>query len=768
MKKKTITVAILILLSLCLFLFCGCRDKEVPVQNATITIRDLAGGKATLNPTFEWTIDAEDTAYFVSLSDEEGEVETAEVETTSYAVTDYLRGGKRYSVSVKGRESGVECSTSFLTMAVAEGDSLTPTLSLCDPYASHMVIQRDRAIPLTGNTNPCVTVTATLKGQNYYATSDETGAFTVTLPAQAANKVPSEIEVRVLPSVKVTLTDVLFGDVFLASGQSNMWWKLRDSDYDATVDVDNAIASDLRYYSMKITKSMTPRERINGGKWSAIKRTSTAYKDYSAIGFMTGSMLAAALEDEGVPIGIVQSAEGDTNIANWLSADYYDGTVGTKNINYNAMIYPLRHAEIKGVIWYQGCNNSAKGSEYEELLTMLFANWRDLFRNETLPFYVVQLPVYDDSLAAAEGKGAGNPYEFSYVRESQLLACESDKYAYLIATSDGGDPSYIHPAEKRYIAERLSKSVLSTLYGADYLPQGPVYESLTVQGNEAIVTVKYGEGLRAEGEIVGFMLAGADGKYYDASATLRDGKVVVTSDKVAAPVYVKYGFSKCPFLNIYNKDGYLMSPFRTDDHNLGIDLLEYRGDPEDGKAYAQHPDGSEMSYETVTVGGETGLRITKANDGKSFGSLQLVKLGAIAYKELDLDLSITAIGTGSGAKVAFRVVEGSYEIWSYSFTDDFTGKRAFTVSTADMSCAGNYVDGTIDFQAVRQVEVTVTCDGGATVTILGVKLVRATRTAPRAFALREARNDGREVVVKYTRAGFATDYRVTVSADSRE
>ncbi|MBO4472327.1 MAG: hypothetical protein J5765_00820, partial [Clostridia bacterium] len=176
--------------------------------------------------------------------------------------------------------------------------------------------------------------------------------------------------------------------------------------------------------------------------------------------------------------------------------------------------------------------------------------------------------------------------------------------------------------------------------------------------------------------------------------------------------------------------------------------------------------GSAMTYSVVTADGETGLEITKANDGKTFGSIQLSKLGAIAYKELDLDLTLSVIGTNSGAKVAFRVVEGSYEIWSYSFTDNFTVKRTFTVSAADMTCAGNYVDGSVDFQAVRQVEVTVTHDGGATVTILGVRFVKAVRTAPRAFTLREARNDGREVTIKYTRAGFADAYRVIVSADN--
>ena len=416
------------------------------------------------------------------------------------------------------------------------------------------------------------------------------------------------------------------------------------------------------------------------------------------------------------------------------------------------MIYPLRNAEIKGVVWYQGCNNSAKGIEYEGHLTALMANWRALFRNETLPFYVVQLPCYDGD--------SGNNYDFSYVRESQLKACQADDNAYLIATCDGGERDEIHPVYKRYLCERIAKSILSTLYGADYLPQGPTYKSHVVEGESVVITVDNGEGLYKTGEeIVGFMLAGADGKYFDATATIENGKIVVTSDKVAAPVYIKYGFSKSPFLNVYNKDGYLMSPFRTDDRNRNIDLLDYREDA----TYDIKSDGSAMTHSVVDVDGEIGLRVTKANDGKDYGAVQLVKWGAIGYKENAI--KFTVVGTGSGAEVLFRIVEGSWEIWAISFIDNFVGKQELTAYMSDFKCVYNNSDEIIDYQAIMYLEVMIKISGEASTTILGAKFVDVEETAPRAFTLKEAKNDGHECTIKYGFSTFATSYRVIVSAD---
>ena len=752
-RKIFLTVVALILVCALALSLCACKKKKNAAEESKMEIQmhGKVGEDSVLNPAFDWTAISEDATYALEIKDEADEVVLLlDTTSTHYETTTPLEGDRGYTLTVTEKSSGKSAQVTFRTTAES-GDLARTDITVADPFSSYMVLQRDRATTIKGTAAANALLTMEFNGNYYYAVSDGTGAYAFTLPAMQANAVPGDMEIRVLPEKTTVLKEVLIGDVYLASGQSNMWWKLRDSDYDQAVDVDNAIAADMRYYSMKITTSATPRDEVTNGKWSKISRNDRSYLDYSAVAFMTASMLASSVREKGVPVGIVVAAQGDTNIANWMSKEYYDGTIGTKNLNYNAMIHPLQGADFTGVIWYQGCNNSAKGSDYKGMLQSLIANWRSLFRYETLPFYIVQLPCYDGD--------SGNNYDFSFVRESQAMVCAEDSHAYLIATCDGGDPDYIHPTEKRYIAERLTKSILATIYGEGYLPQGPTYLSHEISGNKAIVTVENGDGLTAKGAISGFLLAGADGKYYDATAVIEGGKIVVTSDKVASPVYIKYGFSKSPFLNIYNKDGFLMSPFRTDRYNCDIDLLDYT----DGAEYTLHPDGSAMTRRVVTVDGETGMEITKANDGKNFGSLQLEKWGAIGYDSLGMRLSV--IGTNSGAKVLFRIVEGSYEIWAYEFTDDFTGKRDFEVAVAEFECVGNRVDGIADLQAVRQVEVTVKSDGAATITILGVAFVDLERSAPKAFTINEGREERDDYVISYTPAAFATDYRVIVSAD---
>ena len=222
--------------------------------------------------------------------------------------------------------------------------------------------------------------------------------------------------------------------------------------------------------------------------------------------------------------------------------------------------------------------------------------------------------------------------------------------------------------------------------------------------------------MNAKGEINGFLLAGADGKYFPATAAIEGEKIILTSEKVPSPAFVKYGFSKSPFLNIYNKDGFLMSPFRTDRYNLGIDLLDYS----DGAAYTP-AGGSPISCEVISTSGGTGLKITKAADENGYGIVALTKWGAIGYDQKKMKIRV--IGTNSGAKVLFRIREGSYEIWAYSFTDDFTGEREFIFPTSEFRCVDSPADGVLDLQAVMNIDLAIEADGAASVTFLDVKFI---------------------------------------------
>lgn len=688
---------------------------ERVMEKDAVIIHGKIGDKYAINPVFDWDNSYGDSVYSFTLKDSEGNVLVEEeVENAHYELAKNLEYGKTYSVKVLGLDTSVGCTVEFTTIDGTDTIDLKKELfNVCEPYKSHMVIQREREIEITGRALPNVVVTLDFYDNLYYAVANSEGKYSFTLPKMQANSVPHDIELRVLTTKKITITDVLVGDVYLVSGQSNVQWSLKDSDY-LEKDVDNAVSYDVRYFSQDTSTASKPITSTANGKWFKVNKSDSGYVWYSAVAFMVGSMLGKELHSMNVPLGIVYAAQGDTNIVNWMSKEYYDGSISTKNQHYNAMINPLDNAKFSGVIWYQGCNNSAKGIDYKGLLHKLFANWRELFNDENLPFYVVQLPVYDGD--------QGNNFDFSYVRESQFLATEEDENAYLIASCDGGDPTFIHPTEKRYICERLTKSILSTNYSYNYAPQGPTYKEHVVDGNKVIITVNNGDGLRfdgtqtnANGKIVGFMLAGADGKYFDAEATISGGKIIVTSPKVAEPKYVKYGFGKSPFINIYNRDGYLMSPFRTDNYNRDIDLLDYSDNPN----YRLHPDGSKMEYEVVTVNGKTGTKITKAGDGKGFGSLILDKWGAIGYNEKAIRL--TMVGSNSGASVAFRIVEGgSYKIYSYSITDNFEGEKTFTVPMSEFSG-----DGEILYQQIMQVEITITHATSTTVTILEARFVDA-------------------------------------------
>ena len=215
-------------------------------------------------------------------------------------------------------------------------------------------------------------------------------------------------------------------------------------------------------------------------------------------------------------------------------------------------------------------------------------------------------------------------------------------------------------------------------------------------------------------KITGLYLAGSDGKYYQATAGIVDGKLMGYSDKVENPVYIKYGFGKSPFVNIYNKDGFAVTPFRTDVYNTNIDLFDYNSIDN----YYSHPDGSKMNIEIV----DGNLAIEKANDGKSFGSIRLDKWGAIAYQPTTFKFTIK--GTNSGATIAFRAIEGdSYEIWGYKIIDNFEGVKTFVVSVDEFSVMYNKQNNIFEPQKIGYVEIMVETSGKASFELYEARFV---------------------------------------------
>ena len=697
--------------------------------------------KSFLNPAFKWTNIRDDSSFDVKVFKEDELIDSGTTTSSTYHVRKMLDLNATYKLVVKGKESEVENEFEFTTLPTYS--NTVTSITLHDPYQNGMVIQRGvkNKIVGTGPVNQIISVT--IDSKSYYAPSDSYGNFEVEIPEREGSFEPITINVSNGVNVSKDLTDVLFGDIYLFTGQSNMQWTTQAADY-TDDDLFKLLDSTIRFFSQDINTSTTKLEKTKNGKWFA--PTKYNVMNFSAIATITGALLGDELMDE-VPLGIITAYQGDTNIANWMGSEYYTGSVSTKYLHYNAMVYPLRYTNLKGVVWYQGCNNSAAGCEYKDYLLKYFENYRDLFNNEDLAFYVIGLACYDGD--------SGNNFDFSYVRESQALACKEDENAYFISTCDDGDPTYIHPKAKHYICERVAKSILATFYHKQYYKEGPSYKSHTVDGNKVTIELNNASGLTSKGKIKGLYLAGADGKYYEANAAVKNQTIVASCDKVSNPVYIKYGFGKSPFVNVFNKDNFSLVPFRTDELNTDIDLFDY----DTTANYTFHPDGSTME---LSITSDNNLLIKKTADGKTYGSIRLNKWGAVAY--LPEGFKLTLIGHNSGASISMRFIEGdSNEIMAYKVVDNFEGLKTFNIGIGDFTAVYNKKNGVLDSQKIGYIELMIEKTGEATVELVEAKFVHIERTKPMSFQITSVSEIEDNINVSVSKSLFANSYTLSVT-----
>ena len=715
-------------------------------DNYTIELKGEIENKTVINPAFIWDNPYGDSSFNVKILNGNAEVKNVDVSECFYA-SNLLDYSTTYKFVVEGKETHNTSEVEFTTITNSNYNT-NNSIVLNDPFMNNMVMQRDNVINLSGNGPENVLISVRFGNELYFGLSGSDGKFDVEIASHRASFDPIDVTVGLGLAKNVTITNVLIGDVYFFTGQSNMQWPAASSDCEYE-DMMDAIDCNVRLFTQGVVTSKVPLDHVTSGKWFSVDTKN--YEQYSAIGFMCGAMLGKQLKNRGVPIGILSAYQGDTNIANWMNSDYYTGSCGTKYLHYNAMVYPLLHTKIKGVVWYQGCNNSAAGGDYEELLLAYFQNYRDIFDDENLPFYVIGLACYDGD--------SGNNYDFSYVRESQAKACAQDDRAFYISSCDDGDPTFIHPEHKRYIALRVTKSILSSLYSFNYLSEGPSYKSHTVSGNVVTIELNNSEGLYSKGEITNLYLAASDGKYYTATARIENGKIIASSTKVSNPVYIKYGFGKSPFVNIFNVDDYSLVPFRTDDHNTNIDLLDYNST----SLYTFHPDGSSMEYSL----NDSGLNIKKANDGKTYGSVRLNKWGMIAYEPQGFRFTVT--GTNSGAKITFRAIEGpSYETWGYSIIDNFTTEKTFEISISDFIPVYNKKDSIFDTQAISYIEIMVEANGASEFTVSEARFIEMARTKPKDFIIGGVSLENNGATISLNKSLFAESYTVLISESSTD
>ncbi|MDR1011797.1 MAG: sialate O-acetylesterase [Opitutaceae bacterium] len=504
----------------------------------------------------------------------------------------------------------------FAGMAADARAKVTPAALFSD----HMVLQQGKPLCVWGTAAPGERVEVSLGTRaSASATAGVTGEWMIGLPPQPVIAEPQTLRIR--GENEIRIEDVLVGEVWIGSGQSNMSITTRESsDWESVrKEIAGGEYSRVRMFQVGWIAADSPLRDIAGARWRVAEESSV--RNFSAIMVYFARALQRARP--GVPIGIIQSAVGATNAHAWLPGDAFENGKGAAHVRrwyreqleklpgenkihaeklaehgravakakqektppprapeppmgpqskrrptclYNGMIAPLQPYAIRGVAWYQGENNSSLqwAGDYAALMEDLINDWRGEWaraarsdRPEAFPFLIVQLPNYK----------TGNVWPL--LREQQERVAKNVPHTALVCAIDAGDAEDIHPCNKAPVGERLALAARALAYGETGIVwSGPVLRDVSYDAGKAIVSFgNTGGGLvTADGGAPrGFELAGADGKFSPASAKITEGKIVLESGDVPGPVAVRYAWANNPEnLNLYNKEKLPAFPFRTD------------------------------------------------------------------------------------------------------------------------------------------------------------------------------------------------------------
>ncbi len=471
-------------------------------------------------------------------------------------------------------------------------------LSLPNIFGDGMVLQEGKAVCLWGQANPSaeIMVQANWDSQEYLCKADKAGNWKVFIKTPEASFEPRQLVVKSGPE-QVVYKDILIGQVWFCSGQSNMQFTLSRCE-SADTEIPVAKFPNIRYFKVKSKYSKVPLDNVSGS-WKQCSPETVEY--FSGAAYYFGKNLYQKLNK---PIGLIDASWGGTPIESWMNPDclkqypeyasylkqrsidylkkyegskrYYErklkewqtGKISEKPKDagspryqnmplycYNGMVHPLKQFAIAGVIWYQGEANTPYSEYYYKAFPLFIDEWRKVWDNPELPFYYVQL-------AASTGYKIG----VAKVREAQFLTLGKVKNVGMAVTMDIGDATNHHPKNKRDVGYRLALWASRDLYGFDdIVPSGPLYRDKKIESDKIRVFFDYAEnGLMAKnGELTDFQICGADGKFYSGRAVIDGNTVLVSSDKVLKPVDVSFAWCEYAKPNFYNKQGLPASPFNT-------------------------------------------------------------------------------------------------------------------------------------------------------------------------------------------------------------
>ncbi|MFZ0228880.1 MAG: sialate O-acetylesterase, partial [Mycobacterium sp.] len=443
--------------------------------------------------------------------------------------------------------------------------------------SDRMVLQQNQDIRIWGLADPDEKITVTLAKASATVTTSKDGRWAVSLSPLSAG---GPYDLHVEGKTTIVLHEVMVGEVWIASGQSNMTYALR-----LAVDGDTA-QKGANYPKIRLFK--VPKTASDKGEWRLCSPDTAG--TFSAVAYFFARQIH---ENLGVPVGIIESAYQGTTIEQWSepealakitqtwSAVTSEGSNSLNDKNppsqlpsgqlrpaqlppsylYSTMVKPLFPLVVRGVIWYQGESNVHRAFQYHDLLSALIDSWRKGFQNDNLQFLIVQLPGF--GLPDPEPRDSA----WAELREAQFRVAQEKTGVGLIVTIDLGD-SKLHPPRKREVGERLAGLALSSIYRRPRAFSTPIYSSAVIDKNMVVVHFAKGTdklAVRGDGPLVGFELAGGDHKFHWADASIQGDTVVVSSPSIRVPVAVRYAWTDNPICNLTNEAGFPAGPFRSDD-----------------------------------------------------------------------------------------------------------------------------------------------------------------------------------------------------------
>lgn len=468
--------------------------------------------------------------------------------------------------------AGVMLAGLLASSGIARADVKLPKV-----LASNMVLQQKQAIPIWETADAGEEVTVSIGNNKATAKAGDDGKWSVKLNEMTAGGSPVEVVIKGKNEIK--LTNVLIGEVWVASGQSNMEWSVAAS-ANPKEEIEAAKHPNIRLFHVRKTPAVVPQEVVLDRDWSECSPQTIS--NFSAVAYYFGRHLQKELN---VPIGLINTSWGGTAIEPWTPIAGFESVESLKPIAeqvkaqqakpegakagpggpshlYNGMVHHLVPFGIRGAIWYQGESNRGQGVTYEQRMHALINGWRSVWGQGDFPFLFVQLAPYKYVKPPMTDPNHLLPQIWE--AQTKVLAMKNTGMA---VTTDITNLDDIHPKNKQDVGKRLALWALAKTYGkSDLVYSGPLYKSMKVEGNKIRIEFDHvGGGLKSRDDkpLSWFTIAGKEGDFVEGTAVIDGNSVVVSSDKVAEPAAVRFGWDQIAEPNLMNAAGLPAGPFRT-------------------------------------------------------------------------------------------------------------------------------------------------------------------------------------------------------------